>query len=667
MEKAMSRNRSMILLVSALAGGFTLVSAPAEQPTSSPRVEPADRFAYHDDHDGRRLADIRVQVIERDGVKSLQLSISAVGPQVETIPGFAGVRGANRYTAEQIENILSGRFSFAVKTRVDGSAPWSGQWRAGRRGPIPERRLGPDGRIDFLAVTPRDYPLELIVDTGRVVDGRQTTELWFDGVPRLRLSYQVAGNRARIVAFQSLGSIPASDTVRADEPKGDKTRPAEEIQKLPVTNAEWNARDVEGRWLLYQSLVQRDGKHARAFVPFLVERGDFDFLELIALHQPLYQGGIAAAWGLARADAPQWMRVAAWQRQMEIDHGESETSKMVLKHNPAKALAWLEKYAAEAIITDGETENPRLRGRANSISEDLKALRKMKLKAADLGSALPPLQPGDAFRYLDAPPELAEFGDRLRGERGKVYVHQVLRAIHGFVQSGRFREPWLGKVLKLTRHPHLQVRQAALLAHVDLAGYLDPKDSPVDEFRKVLDDAKEPAVIREAAVMAFSSFGHPQVAVRLHELARESTHPGWRAAISRLNDLGDEFTLQHLSQIDKSRLAATDAEVLEKSRTALKRWAEDPQRNRTLSESAVARLLERAAWAEQTKSPLAKALTAWTKAFLVGQRDDQVLEHLIAVGNTYEPRDTVPDTDALTRRVRELAKEIAVMPRRDQK
>ena len=59
-----------------------------------------------------------------------------------------------------------------------------------------------------------------------------------------------------------------------------------------------------------------------------------------------------------------------------------------------------------------------------------------------------------------------------------------------------------------------------------------------------MDDAKETAAIRESALMAFSSISHPQVYVRLHELALETDHPAWPAAISRLNDLGDEFTLE---------------------------------------------------------------------------------------------------------------------------
>jgi hypothetical protein len=497
------------------------------------------------------LADIRLKIVEHEERPCLELVISAVGPQVQPIPGFAGMRGANRQTAEQIENILTGHFSFAVKTTAaDGSPPRYGTWRAGRRGAVPQRRLGPDGRIDFLAVTPREYPLELIVETGGLGEGRQTTELWFDGMPRLRLTYQVTGKQVRIVAFDSLGHAPPAETPVNAEQKDDKDTnepPKEKPLKPPVTDAEWDARDLEGKWVLYQKLIRADEKNIKAFTPYLAERKDFDFLEVIALHQSLYQGGIAASWALAKADAPQWLRVAAWLRPVDIDHGETETAKLLVKHNPAKSLAWLDKYAAEAFISKDEKETSRFGDRSNPLLHDLQVLKKKKVKAGDLGKALPPFQPSEVFRYLDAPKTLDDFGDRKRAEVDKVYVHQVLRAIKALVQSGRCREPWIGKLLQLTKHTDPEVRQAAFLAFADFGNELDPKNSPIDDFRKVMDDAKETAAIRESALMAFSSISHPQVYVRLHELALETDHPAWPAAISRLNDIGDEFTLEHLN------------------------------------------------------------------------------------------------------------------------
>jgi hypothetical protein len=659
--------RFTFLLVGGFVLGIGLLLPRAQQARPLPRIVFPNRFEYHDDHDGRRLADIRLKIVEREGRRSLAMVISAVGAQVEPIPGFAGVRGANRHTAEQIENILSGRFSFLVTTEAeDGSAPWLGQWRAGRHGSIPQRRLLPSGRIDVLAVTPREYPLELLIDTKGLVEGRQTTQLWFDGVPRLRVVYQLARNEVRILEFKSLGSEPSGKEPPIKEDRDPKPPPKDEPETPPVTDADWNARDLEGKWVLYQKIAQADEKLGKTFIPYLVQRKEYDFLERIALHQPLYEGGIAAAWALAKADAPQWLRVAAWQRQMEIDHGETDTSKMIHKHNPARALAWLEKYAIQATASK-EEKKTRRRKHDQVLLSDLERLRKAKLKPGELGNALPPIEPAEVFRYLDAPKDLADFGDRQRVESGKVYVHQVLRAIQSFVQSGRFREPWIGKVLQLTRHPHTKVRQAAFLAFTHFGAQLASKESPVDEIRKVLDDPKEPVAIREAALMAFSALDHPQVYIRLHELALETGHPAWRAAVSRLYDIGNEYTLDHLNRLDKTRLTEPDADLLERIRGQLRQWAEDPQRGRSISLSVVETHLERAAWATSAKSSLEKSLTTWTKSWYVKQPDDKFVTHLETVRDKYVPKHTVPDSAAFTRLVRSLATEILATPRQPEK
>jgi hypothetical protein len=350
-----------------------------------------------------------------------------------------------------------------------------------------------------------------------------------------------------------------------------------------------------------------------------------------------------------------------------LDHGETETAKLLVKHNPAKSLAWLDKYAAEAFISKDEKEISRFGDRSNPLLHDLQVLKKKKVKAGDLGKALPPFQPSEVFRYLDAPKTLDDFGDRKRAEVDKVYVHQVLRAIKALVQSGRCREPWIGKLLQLTKHTDPEVRQAAFLAFADFGNELDPKNSPIDDFRKVMDDAKETAAIRESALMAFSSISHPQVYVRLHELALETDHPAWPAAISRLNDIGDEFTLEHLNRLDKTKLPAKNAAILEKTRGDLKKWVEDPQRGRDVSHGSVARRLERAAWAEYTKSPVQKTLTPWTKSFFVNQPDDAFVENLEKVQKEYEPTYSAPDPKALTHLVRALAMTILNTPKPQEK
>jgi hypothetical protein len=626
----MSTSKWMVLAVALVLTAIAL----AQDPNAA-----RERFNYRDDHDGRRLADVRLQVVERGGARSLEMTISAQGPLVEPMPGFAGIRGGNRHTAEQLDNIAMGRIEFAVKTRRDGAAEGQGTWRVGRHGPILERRLRPDGHIDYWSPTPRDYPLELIVDTGKLVDGRHTMELWFDGIARLRIRYDVAGDRVRPLAFASL---PGADAPVADEPNQKKLDEAP--IKLPLTDAEWDARDLEGKWVLFRKIAGDDDQMAKAFAPYLARRKDFDFLEMMALHQPLYEGALHAAWALAKADAPQWLRVAARLRMIEADHGEGETGKILLKHNPAKALAWLQKYA--------ESKDP---ARLPLPVRDLAKLRAQKIVPGAIEGALPPLTADAVFRHLDAPKDVVDFGDRLRVEAGQVYLHQVARTLKTFAHFDDFREPWLGKTLALTRHTHPSVRQQAYLAFADFATSLDPKSNPIDEFARVVDDPKESRAIREAATMAFAAFDHPRVYVRLHELALEAEHPAWKAALSQLLNCGNEFTLAHLIRVDSAKLSTADNDHLAKVHATLREWQEQPGRNTDLSVEALQTLLERSAWAELTKSRVASTLAAWTKNHVAEPR---FADRLGVIRDKYVPRHAVSDDALLTRMVRDRAREI---------
>lgn len=613
----------------------------------SPSVE--RRFDYRDDHDRRRIADVRVKVVDLGGRRALELTISAVGPSVEPMPGFAGIRGGNRQTAEQIDNILSGRFAFAVTTRAEGAAPVAGTWHGGRRGVILERRLRPDGVIDYFSPTPREYPLELIVNAGPLANGRQSTELSFNGSPRLRVVSEVDGLNAKVVEFASLGESPDALLAGEDPP----VKPVEEPPppRIDIADADWNARDLEGKWSLLQKSLADDPRVARSFVAFAAARKDYGFLEMIAVHQPLYDGALAAAWALARADAPQWVRVAVHLRRIEMGHGEAETSKILFKHNPAKALAWHEKYAGQF---------PEKSAARHSADMDLAAYRKAKVKPGVLAGALPPFDDADLFRHLDAPKTLADFGDRARVKADEVYTHQVVRAIKTYTAAGERSEPWLGKMLALTRHPNEAVRRNAYLAYAEAGESLAPRGAanhPLDEFRRVMDDVKEPDAVREAALLAFGGFRHPQVYLRLHELAQDPTHPAWKAAISTLGNVGDEFTLEQLTRVKTAKLAEADTDHLVKVHAGMRQYYEqDSVRLRDPQESEIARLLERAAYAELTGAPLAGDLTRWTRRFLVERTSPQKLAKAAA---EYAPRDAVSDPAALTRQVRSLAQVIA--------
>src|SRR5262249_14429322 len=156
------------------------------------------------------------------------------------------------------------------------------------------------------------------------------------------------------------------------------------------------------------------------------------------------------------------------------------------------------------------------------------------------------------------------------------------------------------------------------------------------------------------AMIAFSYFHHPKVYVRLHELAHEPGHPAWRACLTRLYTVGNEFTLEHLGRIDKTKLPVGDADHLAKTLTALEQWVNEPSRSKKVYPAP---WLANVRWAEQAKSPLAAALTRWSLTFL-SHHEDRFNADLAKVRDNYQVIYNVPDEVAFRARVRGLANEI---------
>ena len=104
--------------------------------------------------------------------------------------------------------------------------------------------------------TPREYPLELIIDTGCLGEGRHTTEVTFGGGSRLRVNFFVAGLDARVLGFESLGDdaadISGLGILQAKEKNDGRQPPA----SLPVGDKDWNARDMEGKWVLFKDMPE---------------------------------------------------------------------------------------------------------------------------------------------------------------------------------------------------------------------------------------------------------------------------------------------------------------------------------------------------------------------------------------------------------------------------
>lgn len=651
MEVAMKRTL-LLAAVFPLVVLSALFAADKNEPSAdrneSQKRKPTPRFDYHDDRDGRNLADVRLTVKHQSELPTLEILISAVGPNVDPIPGFRGVKGANRYTAEELALMLSGQHDVLVATsRSALSGLTRGAIQGGRRGRIPQRRLLDTGRIDFLSETVVVYPLEVKLNTGPISRGSQETEVLIDGIPRMRISFHFDGRRAQITGFESVGDPEHTDASHhqlrslADDASpfaaqnldGKPAKPAKIALKPPVTAALWKELDKEGKWVRFKASMDAPAGPGTGdgWVVFLVEQQDYEFLEWVGLYHidAMKQLGVGPA--LAKANAPQWLRAVAWSRStpQSLGHGEAQSRSLLRSHDPEFAFSWLEKHK-KIVVTE-----------RSPAKLDYDFLKKKKYKLQDVSTALPPLNAENVFEHLDAPATLAEFSKRKTAEAGKVYRHQVLRAIDGFVASGRYFEPWLGKVMALTKHSDQKVRQTALLSITHFYSKLDAKKYPISALVKVADDPSEPDVIRESAFMAYTYFGHPSVWLKLHTVAATPTHPGWRAAISRLANYGNGFTTQYLSDLDESTLSKHDAELWRRTRKqleAVEAAQQDKGKPLFTSEYALRLALERAAVAELTDSAAAEHLTAWTVREIASGMDLKGLAELKKLRNSYEPK-----------------------------
>jgi hypothetical protein len=469
------------------------------------------------------------------------------------------------------------------------------------------------------------------MDLGPLTPGVCITEVLADGVPRLRVTYQVRADTVRLLNAESLGAQNAVAQATVDD------QPGQSLPQ-PVSDTEWEARDADGKWVYYRRSVTADEKQREAWVQYLLKRKEFDFLEAVALYD---DSSVVKA--LARADAPNWIRLAAWYAESSnsFGHGESMFVSLLKSRSPAAVAAWLDKHQ-QALLPDTDLT------RTHAI------LKKKNYSPAGVDRYLPPLDARQVFRQLDAPKQLEAFGERRLAEPGKAYLHQVEFALEGLVNSGRYEQPWVGKARRLTRHPSAQVRRAALLAYSHFLS-ADPEHADtLTRFLEIVDDAGEPDRVREAALLAATSVAHPRAALEALRLAQTPFHPAWSAAVSRLGESSSPFALDVLQMV---------AEGLPADRQALLKGARASIESNLLGLRPEQHLhygLELLVWAELTQHQVHGPLATWTTDYFTRHGGPRLDARLRAIARQFEANYPMIGREAIyTARVRALAAEIS--------
>ncbi len=600
----------------------------------------------HRDHDdGRRDADLGVTLRSAAGEHVLEIAVSAIGPLVEPPRGYQWPRGSNVITAEELDTLVSGRRTIEGESlAVADGVRRPGALRVLRRGALPRRRLLDDGTLELQSETRRRFPIEVVLETPLRGDGRHHVTWRVDGEPRLRVTVSIDGDIGSIEGVEPLAPaslVPGSARLLAatagdpasagrlsttDATSEESPVVAEKVL-APVDEAEWSRRDLEGRWALMTRRLEVDPARATEWVSFLAARGELELLEWIAIYRPRAFHNMKVGATLARLGAPQWVRVAVWNLQSVDGHTIASAEARLLLERPGEVLAWFREHPSAAT------------GKATVVLQRLERLGVARASAAHL---LPPLDRHEVLRHLEPPGALEDFGDRVRAEPGTVYTHQVARAIDGAVAMKRPPPDVVEQLGRLGEHAHVGVAQRAYLAHANLPSELIPRARLLAAAR----DPSRPDRVREAALLGVSYADHPEVYLALHHVAMAPGHPAWRAAVSRLGDVGDEFTLTQtrLEDLDQASHAFLERE-LHRIRERLAATGKD---HAAVLVRQVARRLLRAAWADLTGDVLEVTLVPWTLESIRAHANDPAVRKKLRDLLSWQPViDGKPSPDEL--------------------
>jgi hypothetical protein len=356
----------------------------------------------------------------------------------------------------------------------------------------------------------------------------------------------------------------------------------------PVTDAAWNARDFEGKWVLFRASEEADAEYGRTWFPFLEGRQEWDLLEWAALTS----SGSPAVTALANAKRPTWVRAAVWNLGTRGSH-KLGTAEGLLRKSGALVRGW---FALHPSVVRGK------------VAEFAKQLAKEGTSRDDAGAAAlaRPYAPARLLAALRPPPEVVVFGDRLKAEPGVTYVHQVERALAVLNQGGLEDEGWTRLHADLLRHPVREVRRAAALA----ASERPPEPLLETALLDRLDAPEEAADVQSAALLALASSREPSPRLLRLAIGADPKHASFTAAVSALADVDDGFALELWKDLDASP-AGPEAPAL--LAAAQKRLAQRlAARTPPQIAAQVAEMLDLAAFADVGDHPLKGRLVPWT-------------------------------------------------------
>ena len=459
------------------------------------------QFDFRDEVLGHVVAELETDFID----DQLHLNISARSPRIGGYRSYRHVHGSNRLTARVLRTMVDGVSLIELHDQTGRLIPATLKPTEEK---LPERRLNLDGSMNYLAMTQEDFIVQLEVVSEVLPKGSYQIDLFLQNQLRLQIKFQVNDN-LEAVAFHSavyLVSQPQSQTQQAETPRAKLGKPAD-----------WHERDFEGKYFLISQAIKRDVKELPAWVDFLFEQKEYRLLEQIVLTQP---GGFDCnkiGPRLVKASAPNWPRLTRWASIHCREHTNVSASKVIEQNNDTYC-SWCVKNQIEL---HAET----------------------KFNKKDVSQYWSKLDAKDVFAALKSPAEVAKFSGK-KAEKGKFYLQQFERAILTVVNWKGTIEKRSERFLQLLKHPNDELRQQVLLAYT----HLYPVEVPFLQLLEIANDQSEADRVRELAVLAASYGETYKVCDDINVIAAQADHPGWKAAVSRLGDIGSGYDLQTLTE-----------------------------------------------------------------------------------------------------------------------
>lgn len=508
------------------------------------------QFDFRDDVFEHLVAELNTDFID----DQLHLNILARSPRIGGYRSYRHVHGSNRMTSRVLRRMVEGVSSVELRDQTGRLIPAT---LTPREQKLPERRLNPDGSINYLAMTQQDFIVQLEIVSASLTQGSYQVDLFLESQLRLQIKFQVDPALHTVAFHSTLYFSPQSSTQEAKP----------EQQAVPLNKldkpTDWEERDFEGKYFLLSQAIKRDIKELSRWVDFLFVEKEYRLLEEIILTQPegfdCYKIGIR----LAKASAPNWPRITYWAQTYRRGHTNATPATVIEEHGDAY-FSWCSQNQIE--IPDN-----------------------VKYKPKNVDEYWGKLDSKNVFAALKAPASITRFTGKTV-EKSKSYLQQFERAVLTTVNWKQTYEERSDELLQLLKHPNDEVRKQVFLAYTRLSPYIVP-------FKKLLqiaNDETQADSVREIATLA-ASHGPPlKVCDDMNIIAGQPDHPGWKPAVSRLGDMGSGYDLGVLraqkpdDETLQSILQRSIKLIVDREAAIQKIWRSDKQE----SSQSQARLLD---------------------------------------------------------------------------